>query len=219
MFALIGQHIETVDGQSSWTPGPFTDSSSANAPFTHAGPMLFAQPSSARDQDAGDVSMGMDIDTSMREDPGDVDMYSDSPAKAVRSSEHAVSASEDLQDSKIGEPSKPTSSSLLSSVLRPINGNAVKRVEKQRSKGPQTKTAEQTSGASDHGEGALILRETLEQDQGVEGDMTDDSFDEEESPPVSITSHVHPDDRITERFAAEFSCGCDTRNSSTSAAT
>lgn len=163
--------------------------------------------------------MGMDIDTSMREDPGDVDMYSDSPAKAVRSSEHAVSASEDLQDSKIGEPSKPTSSSLLSSVLRPINGNAVKRVEKQRSKGPQTKTAEQTSGASDHGEGALILRETLEQDQGVEGDMTDDSFDEEESPPVSITSHVHPDDRITERFAAEFSCGCDTRNSSTSAAT
>lgn len=186
MLPWIGQHIETADGQSTWTPGPFTDSSSTNTTFTHAGPMLFAQPPSARNQDAGDVSMGMDVDNSMREDPGDVDMYSDSPAKPARSSEHALSGSEDLQDSKINEASKTTASSLLSSVLRPINGNAVKRVEKQRSKVPSSKTAEQTSGTSAHGEGALILRESLEQEHGPEGNVTDDSFDEGEGAPVSI---------------------------------
>jgi hypothetical protein len=182
----IGQHIETADGQSTWTPGPFLDSASAQAPFTHAGPMLFAQPPTVRDQDAGDVSMGMDVDTSMREDPGDIDMYSDSPAKMARSSEHVATPVESVQDTKIGESSKTTSSSLLSSVLRPINGNAVKRVEKQRSKEPQARPAERGSRTSAHGESALVLRQASEQEHEAEGDLTDESFDNEESAPVSI---------------------------------
>lgn len=148
--------------------------------------MLFTQPPAVREQDAGDVSMGMDVDTSMREDSVDVDMYSDSPAKMTRSTDHVATPNQELQDPKIGESTKTTSSSLLPSVLRPINGNAVKRVEKQRNKEPQNRAVERASRSSVHAESALILRESSERNLEAEGELTDESFDGDETTPVSM---------------------------------
>ena len=172
---LTGQHIETLDGQSTWTPGPFSEPS-MQAPFTHSGPLLFAHPTSAKDQDAGDVSMGMDVDMSIREDLGDVDMYSDSPAKVAPSNgSHAnQDAGEDADEARNGEAPTKARTSLLSSVLRPINHNAVKRVEKQRSKTSHTRSlGKDTSGLEQ--DSALVLRE----DGAAEEEESEYSSEEE----------------------------------------
>lgn len=141
--------------------------------------MLFAHPTSLKDQDAGDISMGMDVDMSMREEQGDVDMYSDSPAKVIRSnsSHDNVDARENDDEASNGEPSAKTTTSLLSSVLRPINDNAVKRVEKQRSKTSRAQSlGGNVSGARQ--DNALVLRE----DDATEGEASEYSSEEEPDP-------------------------------------
>jgi hypothetical protein len=171
-----GQHIETLDGQSTWTPGPFSEPP-IQAPFTHAGPMLFAHPTSAKEQDAGDVSMGMDVDMSMREDQGDVDMYSDSPAKIARNVGPANEDKESVGEATSEDVSTKPTSSLLESVLRPINGNAVKRVEKQRSKAPHAKNSDRNAVASARQENALVLRDDDERDQAETEETSGDEDD------------------------------------------
>jgi hypothetical protein len=171
--------------------------------------MLFAQPSSDKDHEAGDVSMGMDVDSSMREEPIDVDMYNDSPVKMARSTEHTESSNEVQQDSQSGESSKATASSLLATVLRPINANAVKRVEKQRSKAPHSKIADKSAETA-RGEDALVLRNrSAELDHEVEGDVTEESLDEDENDAVSSIITGNPKAlRGTDQSTAEFSLGC-----------
>lgn len=141
--------------------------------------MLFATPTSAKDQEAGDVSMGMDIDMSMREDHGDVDMYSDSPAKTARNIGYAnEDTAETAEEAKNEEVPTKTTTSLLSSVLRPINGNAVKRVEKQRSKTPHSKTLGRSAGASgSRQETALVLRDDGEMEQEQSEESSEDEDD------------------------------------------
>lgn len=122
--------------------------------------------------------MGMDVDMSMREEHGDVDMYSDSPAKVVRRRSHDnADARDNADEARNGEPSAKTTTSLLSSVLRPINDNAVKRVEKQRSKTSRAQAlGGNASGARP--DNALVRRE----DGATEVEASEYSSEEEEDP-------------------------------------
>lgn len=122
--------------------------------------------------------MGMDVDMSMREDQGDVDMYSDSPAKMARNIGHANEDKESAEEARGEDVSAKPTTSLLESVLRPINGNAVKRVEKQRSKAPHAKSLERNAVASGRQENALVLRDDDERD---EAESEESSGDEEDA--------------------------------------
>ncbi|KAJ9111130.1 hypothetical protein QFC19_001329 [Naganishia cerealis] len=187
------QHIETIDGRSTWTHGPYTDMAAHSAPVIHGGPMLFAQPSPTdlpgKEQDVGDTSMGMDVDTSMRiHEHGDVDMWSDSPAKTARFTDTASRSgegekTENRHDATAETATEATPPSILSTILRPINANAVKRVEKQRSRTQQRSLSQgnrTVSSGSAH-RGAMVLRsdpEAEELEHSEDGDTDEVSDDE-----------------------------------------
>ncbi|KAJ9093435.1 hypothetical protein QFC21_006466 [Naganishia friedmannii] len=195
------QHIETIDGQSTWTPGPYSTTipnTTHLPPAIHGGPMLFAQPPPSyvrpgKEQDfTGDTSIGtmMDVDTSMRvqdHEPRDIDMWSDSPAKTARNSAetdtHTVDSENAASQPESTDRAKPT---LLSSILRPINPNAVKRVEKQRSKAQhqqQRRSGDRAVSAGAVSEGAVVLRAAEgEEEHGLfEDEDSDELSDEEEN--------------------------------------
>jgi hypothetical protein len=202
-----------MDGQSTWTPGPYTsalpNTTQLPPPIQHGGPMLFAHPPPSdvlpgKEQDTiGDTSIGtmMDVDTSMRAhehdhtESRDIDMWSDSPAKPIRGHTDPNTPAEEEgsnggNTSQSATQAKPT---LLSSILRPINANAVKRVEKQRSKTQQRRQGDRaaSAGSGSVNRGALVLRAAEGEDEDLlseDGDSEDVSDEEGNFNDVSIHS-------------------------------
>ncbi|KAJ9120916.1 hypothetical protein QFC22_002851 [Naganishia vaughanmartiniae] len=127
----------------------------------------------------------------------DIDMWSDSPAKPAQGSAGADTRADSenentVKQSKSANEAKPT---LLSSILRPINANAVKRVEKQRSKTHQQQQQQRSAnravsaGSGAANRGAMVLRAADGEDENLLSEDGDSELsDDEEYFDVSIAS-------------------------------